>query len=153
MHPGPELLLDTTVYIDGLQDTSPTDVDDLLKMRICNHSAVCLAELTHAYGRLAPGHPKTADTLSSIAGMIAEMRPHRLREPSQSAWGSAGILAGITFRAGGYQVGKERKLLNDALVFLQGLENGQIILTRNIRDFDLLSQLVPEGRILFYQRN
>lgn len=152
LHPGPELLLDTTVYIDALQDNSPSEVDELLALRICNHSAVCLAELTHAHGRLNPRHPKTAETLGSIGKAIAAMPPHRISEPSQSAWGTAGILTGLAFRVGGYQAGQERKLLNDALVFLQALENGQVVLTGNISDFDILNQLVPEGRILLYRR-
>lgn len=62
------------------------------------------------------------------------------------------MLAGLAFRLGGYPTGQERKLPNDALVFLQALENGQIVLTGNIGDFDILNQLVPEGRILFYSR-
>lgn len=148
--PGPELLLDTTVYIDGLQDNSPRAVDDLMGLRICNHSAVCLAELTHAYGRLVPSHPKTADTLDSVGKTIAAMPQHRVRAPTQSVWASAGILAGLAFRLGGYQTGQERALLNDALVFLQALEDGQTVLTGNIRDFDILNQLVPEGRVLLY---
>jgi predicted nucleic acid-binding protein len=150
LRPGPELLLDTTVYIDGLQDRSPREVDALLALRVCNHSAVCLAELTHAFGRLVPDHPRTAEVLDGIGRTIALMRPHRLREPSQSAWGTAGILAGLAFRLGGYQAGQERRLLNDALVFLQALEHGQVVLTGNIGDFDILNQLLPEGRILLY---
>jgi hypothetical protein len=150
--PGPELLLDTTVYIDVLQNNSPHHVDDLMGMRVCNHSAVCLAELTHAYGRLNPSHPTTRSILNSIGKTIAAMRPHRVREPSESAWGTAGILAGLAFRLGGYRAGQERKLLNDALVFLQALENGQVVLSGNFGDFDVLSQLIPEGRILLYSR-
>ena len=50
-------MLDTTAYIDALQDKSPGAIDDLMALRICNHSAVCLAELTHAYGALAQTIP------------------------------------------------------------------------------------------------
>jgi hypothetical protein len=150
--PGPELLLDTTVYIDGLQDRSSREVDALLALRVCNHSAVCLAELTHAFGRLDPDHPRTAETLDGISRTVATMRPHRLHEPSQSAWETAGILASLAFRLGGYRTGQERRLLNDAPVFLQALEHGQVVLTGNIGDFDILNQLVPEGRILLYSR-
>jgi hypothetical protein len=152
LRPGPELLLHTTVYIDGLQDNSPREVDDLMAMRVCNHSAVCLAELTHAFGHLDPAHPGTTRALDGIAKAIGLMRPHRLREPSQSAWGTAGVLAGMAFRLGAYQKGQERKLLHDALVYLQAIENGQVVLTGNISDFDILNQLVPEGRILVYTR-
>ncbi|MEA2740344.1 MAG: hypothetical protein QOH05_3651 [Acetobacteraceae bacterium] len=151
--PGPELLLDTTVYIDGLQDNAPREVGDLLGLRICNHSAVCLAELTRAYGRLDPTHPTTGSALDSIGRTIEAMPPHRISEPSQSVWGTTGILAGLAFRLGGYQAGQERKLLNDALVFLQALEDGQVVLSANSGDFDILNQLVPEGRILLYRRN
>ena len=66
--------------------------------------------------------------------------------------GGAGILAGLAFRPGGYQTGQFRKLLNGALVFLQALENGQVVLTGTIDDFDSLYQLAPEGRILLYNR-
>jgi hypothetical protein len=124
-----------------------------MAMRVCNHSAVCLAELTNAFGRLAPSHPQTSATLDSITRTISGMRPHRIHEPSQSAWGTAGILAGLAFRLGAYQAGQERKLLNDALVFVQGLENGQTVLTGNIGDFDILNQLVPDGRMLYYRRD
>lgn len=153
LHPGPELLLDTTVYIDGLQDNPPRQVDDLMALRICNHSAVCVAEPTHAHGRLMPTYPKTAAALNSIGKTIGAMPPHRIREPSQSAWGTAGILAGLAFRLGGYQPGQQRNPPDDALVFLQAMENGQVVLTGNISDFDILNQLVPEGRVLFYSRN
>ncbi|WP_428485425.1 hypothetical protein [Rhodopila sp.] len=124
-----------------------------MAVRVCNHSAVCLAELTHAYGRLASSHPRTANTLDSISQTIGAMRPHRLREPSHSAWGTAGMLAGLAFRLGKYQPGQERKLLNDALVLLQAVENGYVVLTGNIGDFDILNQLLPESRILLYSRN
>jgi predicted nucleic acid-binding protein len=151
LRPGPELLLDTVVYVDALQDRSPPEVDEIMSLRICNHSAVCLAELTSAYGRLDNAHPETPNTLSRISEVIEGIRPHRLAEPGSSAWGMAGILAGLVFRLGCYQKGQERRLLNDALVYLQALEFGQVVLTRNIADFDRLNQLVPEGRVLFYR--
>jgi predicted nucleic acid-binding protein len=150
---GPQLLLDTTVYIDALQSTSPREVNDLITVRVCNHSAVCLAELTHAFGRLAPGHPSTAAALAAVGKVIDGMRPHRIREPSRTVWGTAGILAGMVFRMGGYKTGQERELLNDALIFLQAVESGYVVLTANVGDFDMLGQLVPEGRVLFYNRS
>ena len=152
LRPGGELLLDTTVYIDTLQDRCSDVVHALLLQRICNHSSICVAELTHAFGRLDPRHPGTADALRGIRRVIGGMPAHRVSEPSQSAWGGAGILAGMAFRLGGYQAGQERKLLNDALLYLQALEHGLIVLSGNVRNFDLLNQIVPEGRILLYQR-
>ena len=127
------------------------EVDEITSLRICNHSAVSLAELTHAFGRLNPAHRDTPNTLARISEVIAVIRTHRLTAPGPSLWGTAGVLAGLAFRLGGYGKGQERKLLNGALLYLQALESGQVVLTRNIGDFDLLNQLVPEGRMLFYR--
>jgi hypothetical protein len=63
---GPELLLDACVYLDVLQDRTPAEADELLQLRIVNHSTVALAELTHLYGRLDPDHPGTRSVLSAV---------------------------------------------------------------------------------------
>jgi predicted nucleic acid-binding protein len=149
---GGPLLIDTTVYIDVLQGRSPAAVDDLLRYRSIFHSAVCLAELTHAFGRLDPANRGTKAALAQIAGMIGQDIPrHRLFAPDVDAWGKAGMLAGKALRLGGIALGQERKLLNDSLIYLQARKVGAAILTRNIRDFDFLEQLVPNGAVIFYR--
>jgi hypothetical protein len=149
---GSPVLLDSTVYIDTLQGRSPPTLDTFITLRICNHSAVCLSELTHAFGRLSPIDPRSASALKVIRQTIRDIPAHRLVAPDTEIWGTAGVLAGILFRLGSYPAGAERKCLNDALVFLQGRKMGWPILTGNIADFDLLNQLVPDGRILLYSR-
>jgi hypothetical protein len=144
---GSPVLLDSTVYIDTLQGRSSPDLDAFITLRTCNHSAVCLAELTHAFGRLGP-----ASALKVIRQTIRNIPVHRLVAPDTETWGTAGVLAGILFRLGSYAAGAERKCLNDALVFLQGRKLGWPILTGNIAGFDYLNQLVPDGRILLYRR-
>jgi hypothetical protein len=54
-------------------------------------------------------------------------------------------------RLAGIDSGRRQALLNDAALFLQALEQGQTLLTRNIREFDLFDQLLPTGRVLFYR--
>ena len=152
---GRPLLLDTTVYIDTLQGRTPAAVDDLLRYRNIFHSAVCLAELTHAFGRLDPANPATKRTLAAIAGTIdSDIPRHRLFEPDVDTWGKAGMLAGKALRLGRIPLGhgQERKLLNDSLIYLQARRVGAAILTRNQRDFDLLEQLVPSGVVIFYKQ-
>jgi predicted nucleic acid-binding protein len=34
---------------------------------------------------------------------------------------------------------------------MHALEHGYTVLTRNIRDFDFMNQIVPPGRVLFYR--
>ena len=148
---GPPLLLDSTVYIDVLQGRSPPEVDELIQLRPCHHSSVCLAELTHAFGRLDPRHQGTGAALRALAGVIAEIPRHRLSAPDMEVWGEAGILAGLMFRLGGYQKGQERACLNDALIYLQARKLGCVVLTANCRDFDIVHHLVPDGRVLFYR--
>lgn len=149
---GGPVLLDTTVYIDTLQGQSPESLDALVSVRTCNHSAVCLSELTHAFGRLNPDDSRTRKSLAVIRRTVRNIPAHRLTAPDAATWGEAGVLGGLLFRLGGYAVGAERKCLNDALLYLQGRKNGWPIVTRNVADFDLLNQLVPDGRLLLYRR-
>jgi hypothetical protein len=46
---------------------------------------------------------------------------------------------------------KLRALLDCAL-FLQAQKLGFSVLTANVADFDILLQLLPAGKVLFYQR-
>ncbi|HEY3149405.1 MAG TPA: hypothetical protein VGJ75_23785 [Dongiaceae bacterium] len=152
---GRPLLIDTTVYIDTLQGKTPAAVDDLLRYRSIFHSAICLAELTHAFGRLDPANAATKAALAAIGGAIEQDIPrHRLFAPDTDSWGRAGMLAGKALRQGRIPPGqgRERKLLNDSLIYLQARRVGAAILTRNVRDFDLLEQLVPDGAVIFYRQ-
>jgi predicted nucleic acid-binding protein len=152
---GRPLLLDTTVYVDTLQGRTPEIVDDLLRYRSIFHSAVCLAELTHAFGRLDPANPATKAALAAIAGAIdSDIPRHRLFAPDIDIWGKAGMLAGKALMLGRIAPGHghERKLLNDSLIYLQARKVGAGVLTRNVRDFDLLEQLVPSGTVIFYRQ-
>jgi len=145
---GRPLLIETTVYIDTLQGRTTAAVDDLLRYGSIFHSAVCLAELTHAFGRLAPAHASTKGALATIGGTIHDIPRHRLFAPDTDTWGKAGMLAGKALRLGRIPrgQGQERKLLNDSLIYLQASKIGAAILTRNVRDFDLPEQLAPDGR-------
>lgn len=72
--------------------------------------------------------------------------------PSAQAYGEAGMLAGLVERSRNPREQTHRcDLLNDALIFLQALEQGQVVLTRNIRDFAAFLRFAPAGRVLFYE--
>ena len=150
---GGALLLDTSVYLDVLQGRTPEAVDNLLTYRLCHHSAVCLAELSHVFGRLDPAHPATKSVLGAVADTIEDIPAHRLHAPDATAWGRAGMLAGLLFRLSHLPKGEghERRFLNDALIFHQAGMLGATVLTGNVGDFDYLSQLVPSVRAIFYR--
>lgn len=149
--PGPELLLDTSVYIDLLQGRTPDSVDRLLQLRVNNHSSVCLSELAHLFGRLDPSDRRTAGVLGEIRGVIADIPAHRLSAPSVRSSGEAGILAGLVARLGGTESQRAQATLNDALLYAQASEHGHVVLTRNIREFDFFDQIWPGERVLFYR--
>ncbi len=149
---GAELLLDTCVYIDVLQGRTPESVDELLEARILNHSTVCLAELTHLFGRLDPAHPDTPSVLRQVRQTIEDMPVHRLTSPSATVAGEAGMLAGLVARLSRAEPSGNPALLNDASLYLQALERGWIVLTRNVRHFDFFDQLLPAGRLLVYEQ-
>jgi predicted nucleic acid-binding protein len=149
---GPELLLDTCVYIDVLQRRAPEAVETLMRVRLCNHSGVALAELAHPFGRLDPRDPRTEGALAEIAAVISDIPAHRLRAPSLNVLGEAGILAALAARLAGIGHARERALLNDATIYLQAVEQGQVVLTRNLREFDCFDQLLPSRGVLFYHQ-
>jgi predicted nucleic acid-binding protein len=84
--------------------------------------------------------------------MIDDIPRHRLDDAiSAGVILEAGILFGPVFRLGGFLPGQEVAALNDATIYLHALEHGYTVLTRNIRDFDFMNQIVPPGRVLFYR--
>lgn len=146
------LLLDTTVYIDELQGKLPADVELALRSTTLWHSTVTEAELAALAGLLHPSHPETERAIAQVFASIERRPEHRILNPDREVWREAGILAGLLARLQQYGKAEQRKALNDALIFLSAAKAGLAVLTRNISDFDLLMQLVPGGKAVFYDR-
>lgn len=149
---GPELLLDTCVYIDGLQGRVPDVVADVIELRTVNHSTVALQEMMHTVGVLDPRHPSTAAAIRQIGVTIKAMLPHRTFAPDTDVLGRAALLSGMLCRLQGYGGDRRLRALQDCVLFLQAQKLGLTVLTANIADLDYLLQLVPAGRALFYRR-
>jgi predicted nucleic acid-binding protein len=147
----PKLLLDTTVYIDELQGKLPRDVELALRATTLWHSTVTECELSALAGLLDPEHPETARTLKQVFASIQQRPSHRVVNPDRQVWRNAGVVAGTLARMQQYRKAEQRRALNDALIFLSAAKAGLVVLTRNIGDFDLLMQLAPEGKAVFYE--
>ena len=148
-----KLLYDTTVYVDILQGRFPADAEIALRSAEAWHSTVTEAELIALCGLLDPAHPATGSTLRPILAVIEHRPAHRTIAPDRETWREAGLLSGILARLQTYGKAERRRTLNDALLFASARKHGLTVLTRNTSDFDLLQQLDPTGRILFYQRS
>ena len=146
-----KLLYDTTVYIDILQDRFPDTGDLMLRAAEAWHSPVTEAELAAACGLLDPKHSRTREIIEQVAAVIERRPVYRTIAPDSQIWREAGILSGILARVQRYGKDQRSRLLNDALLFATARKDGCAVLTRNIVDFDLLEQLDPSGRVLFYK--
>ena len=149
---GQGLLLDTCVYIDQMQDRTPQLLDDLIARRQVNHSTVAIQEMMHTVGALQRSDTRTAAVVAEIRKQIAAMPPHRIFTPDAEILGRAALLSGALCRLRDYQKDGRLRALQDCVLFLQARKLGLVVLTANIGDFDLLLQLVPTGRALFYRR-
>jgi predicted nucleic acid-binding protein len=149
---GQGLLLDTCVYIDQMQNRSPRVLDDLVAQRQVNHSTVAIQELMHSVGVLNPSDARTAGVIDEIGKLIKAMPPHRIFAPDIEVLGRAALLSGILCRLQGYEKDAKLRALQDCVLFLQAQKLGLVVLTANVRDYDILLQLIPAGRVLFYRQ-
>ena len=148
---GQGLLLDTCVYIDQMQDRSPV-LDEVIAQRQVNHSTVAIQELMHTVGVLHPSDARTAAAIDEIGRQIKAMPPRRIFAPDVEVLGRAALLSGILCRLQGYEKDGRLRALQDCVLFLQGQKLGLVALTANVSDYDILLQLIPTGRALFYRR-
>lgn len=145
------VLLDTCVYIDQMQGKLTDEIEEFLSKRHSYHSSVAIQELAHSMGALDPSDPRTPHVQKVISDTIASMTEHRTSAPDMDVLGRAAILNGVICRLQHYADEQKRKCLQDCTLYLQGLKNGLVILTRNVKDFDMCLQLVPAGRVIFYR--
>jgi hypothetical protein len=106
----------------------------------------------HTAGVLSPSDSRTAGAIAALGRQIKAMPPHRTFAPDLEVLGRAALLAGILCRLQGYEKDGRLRALQDCTLFLQAQKLGLTVLTGNIGDFDVLLQLMPNGRVLFYRR-
>jgi len=80
------------------------------------------------------------------------MPPHRIFVPDAEVLGRAALLSGILCRLQRYKKDCRLRALQDCTLFLQAQKLGLVVLTANVSDYDILLQLIPAGRALFYRR-
>jgi|ERR1043166_2527713 predicted nucleic acid-binding protein len=107
------------------------------------------------YGRRTRGDLRSARSRAlpnaQVAAVIERWPSYRTLTPDPAIWREAGVLSGTLARTQGYGTEQRRRVLNDALLFATGRKYGCALLSRNVRDFDLLQQLDPSGQVMFYK--
>jgi predicted nucleic acid-binding protein len=147
-----KVLLDTTVYIDIEQGRMSEVAKAVFRTTEKWHSPVTEAELVYLCGRLDPLDARSAAVTEEIVQTIEKRSPRRTLSPDEEIWREAGIYSGLLARLQGYAQSERMRLLHDALIFCTAMKHGLTVLSRNVRDFDLLQQLAPAGQVLFYSR-
>lgn len=149
---GQALLLDTCVYIDQMQGRTPELVEALIAARQAHHSTVAIQELMHTIGVLDPEDGRSSAVVDVIRTLVLSMPAHRTFVPDADVLGRGALLSGMLCRLQSYANDRKLRALHDCVLFLQAQKQGFTVLTANIADFDILLQLLPAGRVLFYRR-
>lgn len=106
----------------------------------------------HTVGVLDPRDTRTRDVVIEIRRYIRAMPAHRLFAPEPDTLGRAALLSGMLCRLQNYANDRKLRALRDCVLFLQAQKLGLVVLTANVSDYDILLQLIPAGRVLFYRR-
>ena len=146
-------MLDTTVYLDALKAAGlPIAIATLVARNVVLHSAIACAELVVSVGHLDPAHPRTDRHRTPLIDILSRMAPTRIVAPSADAWTEAAIVAGILARTQGYAREARRAVLHDAMILLTAVEAGAVLISRNVRDMDLLLRFWPNAQVLLHDR-
>lgn len=141
-------LLDTCVYIDILQGRAPEVVRSHLLRASSYHSTIALAEMTYTIGRLDPSDSRSIIAIAAISALLDSIPDSRISSPSPSAMAAGGVRSGAATRLLGHA---EHSMSNDAYIAAQAAEQSLTVVTRNISDFDRLSQMDPSLSVAYYR--
>lgn len=151
VHRNAVLLLDTTVYIDGMKRAGlPVGIRALLANHVVRHSPICLGELAFGVGRLDPDHPSTTDNRSAIGRVLDRLSADTFVDLSPAGWTRAGALAGSLARMQGLAHDRRRALFNDAALLMTAQEARLTLVSANLSDMDLLLQAGGAANVLLY---
>jgi predicted nucleic acid-binding protein len=144
------MVLDTNVYIHSAAGRLPPAAIALVDRALLFHCSVCVSELTTGIANSNPSHPAWKSVKAHYTALIATFPPARLLTPDEQIWAEAGLVAGMLSRTQDFQPHQRKECLNDALIFLTAAKAGLPVLTANCDEFDLIQQLVPQGRFIYF---
>ena len=126
----PWAILDTNVYIDHWEGRLTADaLASVRKSFVVRHSAVVLSELRRGARTFAAR--RRVEDLHRVAAAAWE--------PTEAEWWEAGRIILKIGDTQGWEAGKRRDFQNDTLIALTARRHGATVVTRDRRDFDLLS--------------
>jgi predicted nucleic acid-binding protein len=146
----PVLVPDTNVYIMDAGGNLPEAAAALVDRALLFHCAVCLAELAAGVANADPALAGWAEQRDHYAELFEGIPDNRVLAPDARTWTEAGIVAGTLARSQGFQRHQRKECLNDAAIYLTAAKAGLPVLTADAADFDLIQQVAPEGRFVWF---
>ena len=143
-------MADTNVYINDAAGRLPAIVEALLDRTILFHCSVCVGEIATGVANGDPTHKGWKDIRAVYAEVLGSIPASRLLTPDAQVWTDAGLTAGTLARTQKFQPHQRKEMLNDALILLTAAKRGLAVLTSDRDHYDLLQQLCPEARFVFY---
>jgi predicted nucleic acid-binding protein len=144
------IVLDTNVYVRSAAGTLPSPAETLVDRGLLFHCSVCVSELTTGVSNADPSHPGWKTLRDHYKALIATFPPTRILTPDPQVWAEAGLIAGTLARTQNFQRYQRKECLNDALIFLTATKAGLPVLTADKNGFDLIQQLMPAGRFIYF---
>lgn len=114
------------------------------------HCSVALAELATGVANADPSRPGWPALRNHYAELFESIPSRRILVPDEQVWTDAGVIAGMLARTQGFQPHQRKECLNDALILLTAAKVGLPVLTADCDDYDLIQQLAPESRFVFF---
>ncbi len=144
------LLLDTNVYIHLAAGSLPVEALALVEHAVAYHSSVCAGELAAGIANADPSHPSWRPMRDHYQAQIAGFPKTRLFTPDAAIWAEASLIAGTLARCQNWQRHQRKEALNDALIYITAAKAGIPVLTADREDFDLIQQVAPFGRFIYF---
>ncbi|MBR0660206.1 PIN domain-containing protein [Neoroseomonas oryzicola] len=112
------------------------------------------SEVEHLIARLDPTKPDSARTIAKLRDMLDQVAPTHILVPDAAAWSAAARMAGTIVRRNGGPTrkvapGERIELVNDCLTAIVTAAAGGTVVTNDL-DFDLIQQLMPDLRVVFF---
>ncbi len=144
------LLLDTNVYINRAAGRLDAALRELIDRAFLFHCSVALAELATGIANADPSRTGWPLLRDYYVALFQAIPASRLVTPEEGVWTDAGMISGMLARTRCFQPHQRKECLNDALIFLTAAKAGIPVLTANRDEFDIIQQIVPEGRFIHY---
>ena len=144
------LVVDTNVYINNAAGRLSPAVETALERAVLFHCSVCVAEIAAGIANANPSHKGWKNTRAIYGEVLGTIPATRLLTPDDQIWCDAGLISGMLTRLQGFQTHQRKEVLNDALILLTAAKAGLAVLTSDRDHYDLLQQLCPETRFVFY---